>query len=73
LIVIKLADFTDNATGLIYTTGPKVKKLATKYLQVVPILLKAIERPDMPLSPKAKAHIRQQLILTYDRLAMLAA
>ena len=29
--VIKASDFTDNAVGLIHTTGPKLSKLARKY------------------------------------------
>ena len=29
--VIKVSDFTDNAVGLIHTTGPKLRRLADKY------------------------------------------
>ena len=29
--VIKASDFTDNAVGIIHTTGPRLSKLARKY------------------------------------------
>jgi hypothetical protein len=29
--VIKASDFTDNAVGIIHTTGPKLSRLAQKY------------------------------------------
>jgi hypothetical protein len=34
--VIKVSDFTDNAVGLFYTTGPKLPRLAAKYRPLVP-------------------------------------
>lgn len=73
LLVVKLSDFTDNATGLIYTSGPKVPKLAAKYLPAIPIFRGALERADMPLSPAVVQHISGQLDLTQDRLTQLAA
>jgi (p)ppGpp synthase/HD superfamily hydrolase len=73
LLVIKISDFTDNATGLIYTSGPKVKKLANKYQPVTPVLLEASNRSDFPLDEIAVIHIQQQLSLTQDRLELLAA
>ena len=71
--VIKLSDFTDNATGLIYTTGPKVQRSAIKYLPAVPILRSALDRPNFPLSRSVITHIHQQLDLTIARLTPLAS
>jgi len=36
--VIKASDFTDNAVGIIHTTGPKLPELARKYGPLVPAL-----------------------------------
>jgi hypothetical protein len=47
--VIKASDFTDNAVGIIHTTGPKLAKLAGKYGPLVPALRALILRPDTPL------------------------
>jgi (p)ppGpp synthase/HD superfamily hydrolase len=44
--VIKVSDFTDNAVGLFYTTGPKLPKLARKYRPLVPPLREFVLRPD---------------------------
>ncbi len=71
--VIKLSDFTDNATGLIYTVGPKVPKLARKYTPAVPVMRLALRSPDFPLAPHVIAHINEQLDLTEERLSLLAA
>jgi (p)ppGpp synthase/HD superfamily hydrolase len=46
--VIKASDFTDNAVGIIHTTGPKLSKLASKYGPLVPALRELIIRPDTP-------------------------
>jgi (p)ppGpp synthase/HD superfamily hydrolase len=67
-VVVKLSDFTDNATGINYSSGPKVKKWANKYLPIVPIMRHALLRKDLPLSEEVKEHIRKQLNLTAERL-----
>jgi (p)ppGpp synthase/HD superfamily hydrolase len=72
-IVVKLSDFTDNATGLIYTTGAKVAKLAKKYEPIVPVLRLGLQRADLPLQPQVVLHIHDQLNLTQERLQLLAA
>ena len=57
--VIKASDFTDNAVGLIHTTGPKLSKLAGKYRPLVPVLRELILRPDTPLDSGRQAHDRR--------------
>jgi len=59
--VIKASDFTDNAVGLIHTTGPRLEKLAGKYAPLVPALRELILRPDTPLDTDVKQHIAAQL------------
>jgi (p)ppGpp synthase/HD superfamily hydrolase len=59
--VIKASDFTDNAVGIIHTTGPKLSKLASKYGPLVPALRELIIRPDTPLEPDVKDMISGQL------------
>ena len=67
--VIKASDFTDNGVGLIHTTGPRLRKLASKYAPLVPILRDLIARSDTPLDPAAKEHILAQLDRAEDRFA----
>jgi (p)ppGpp synthase/HD superfamily hydrolase len=69
--VIKISDFTDNAVGLIYTTGPKLSKLARKYCPLVPALRDLILRPDTPLAPDVKNMIAGQLAKAEDRFAAI--
>jgi hypothetical protein len=69
--VIKASDFTDNAVGLIHTTGPKLEKLAGKYAPLVPVLRQLILRPDTPLDDDVKEHIAAQLGNAADRFAAL--
>lgn len=69
--IIKLSDFTDNATGIFYTRGPKVNRIALKYYPVVDIFKLALLRTDLPISDEVKEHIRQQLDTTTDRLALI--
>jgi len=52
--VIKASDFTDDAVGIIHTTGPKLSKLAWKYGPLVPTLRALILRPDTPLEADVK-------------------
>ena len=48
--VIKASDFTDNAVGIIHTTGPKLSRLARKYGLLVPGLSEADPVPGHPLA-----------------------
>ena len=59
--VIKLSDFTDNAVGLIHTSGPKLATLAGKYLPLIPVLREFALRADTPLRHGVKAMIAGQL------------
>src|SRR5450755_4452102 len=58
--VIKASDFTDNAVGIIHTTGPRLSKLASKYGPLVPALRALILRPDTPLDADVKDMIAAQ-------------
>jgi len=69
--VIKASDFTDNAVGLIHTTGPKLDKLASKYAPLVPVLRELILRPDTPLDADVKEHIAAQLDTAAGRFAAI--
>jgi HD domain len=69
--VIKASDFTDNAAGLIHTTGPKLEKLASKYAPLIPVLRELILRPDTPLDTDVKQHIAAQLDTTASRFAAI--
>jgi hypothetical protein len=69
--VIKASDFTDNAVGLIHTTGPKLERLAAKYEPLVPILQDLIRRADTPLAEDVKRHIVRQLTTAAQRFASL--
>ncbi len=69
--VIKVSDYTDNAVGLVHTTGPKLSKLARKYRPLVPALRELILRPDTPLAPDVKDKIARQLDNAEHRLAAI--
>lgn len=69
--VVKVADFTDNGVGLIYTTGPKAANLARKYAPLVPMLADLIARPDTPLTHHVKARILHQLHSAEERFAAI--
>jgi (p)ppGpp synthase/HD superfamily hydrolase len=69
--VIKASDFTDNAVGLIHTTGPKLEKLAGKYAPLVPVLRELILRPGTPLDPDVKTRIAAQLDSAAGRFAAI--
>ena len=69
--VIKASDFTDNAVGLIHTTGPKLSKLASKYRPLVPVLRELILREDTPLSSDVKQKIAAQLDNAEHRFAAI--
>jgi hypothetical protein len=69
--VIKASDFTDNAVGIIHTTGPKLSKLARKYGPLVPALRELILRPDTPLEADVKDMIAGQLDAAQARFAAI--
>jgi hypothetical protein len=69
--VIKASDFTDNGAGLIYYSGPRLRKLAGKYAPLVPILRELIARPDTPLTAPARQRILAQLGRAEARFAAL--
>ena len=69
--VIKGSDFTDNAVGLIHTTGPRLARLAGKYRPLAPVLRELILRPDTPLGPDVKDKIAAQLDDAEDRFAAI--
>ena len=69
--VIKASDFTDNAVGIIHTTGPKLSKLAGKYGPLVPALRALILRPDTPLGADVKDLIAGQLDAAQERFAAI--
>ena len=69
--VIKASDFTDNAVGIIHTTGPRLSKLASKYGPLVPALRELILRPDTPLDADVKDMIAAQLDAARDRFTAI--
>jgi hypothetical protein len=69
--VIKASDFTDNAVGIIHTTGPKLPELARRYGPLVPALRVLILRPDTPLEDDVKGTIAAQLDAAHARLAAI--
>jgi hypothetical protein len=69
--VIKASDFTDNAVGLIHTTGPKLQRPAGKYAPLVPVLRQLILRPDTPLESDVKDRIAGQLDSAAGRFAAI--
>ncbi|MGH3218682.1 MAG: hypothetical protein ACRDPY_08230 [Streptosporangiaceae bacterium] len=52
--MIKASDFTDNAVGIIHTTGPKLSRLARKYGPLVPALRALILRPEPRWTPTSR-------------------
>ena len=69
--VIKASDFTDNAVGIIHTTGPKLSRLASKYDPLVSRLRELILRPDTPLEGDARDMIAAQLDAARERFAAI--
>jgi HD domain len=69
--VVKASDFTDNAVGLIHTSGPRLRKLAAKYRPLIPVLRELVLRPDTPLEDEIKRHIAAQLDTAETRLAAI--
>jgi hypothetical protein len=69
--VIKASDFTDNAVGIIHTTGLKLSKLAAKYGPLAPPLRELILRPATPLEADIKDMIVCQLDAAQERFAAI--
>ena len=69
--MIKASDLTDNAVGIIHTTGPKISKLAGKYGPLVPAVRELILRPDTPLDADVKDMIAAQLDTARERFAAI--
>ena len=69
--VIKASDFTDNAVGIIHTTGPRLARLVGKYGPLVPALRELILRPDTPLENDVKDMIAGQLDAAQQRFAAI--
>ena len=69
--VIKASDFTDNAVGIIHTTGPKLSRLARKYGPLVPALRALILCPDTPLDAGVKEMIAGQLDAAQGRFTAI--
>lgn len=69
--LIKVSDFTDNGVGILYTTGPKVRRAAVKYGPLVPVLRELVDRSDTPLSDDVKAKIAGQFDLAEQRFAAI--
>jgi (p)ppGpp synthase/HD superfamily hydrolase len=69
--LIKVSDFTDNGVGILYTTGPKVRRAAIKYGPLVPVLRELVARPDTPLDDEVKTHIAEQFDRAQRRFAVI--
>lgn len=69
--LIKFSDFTDNGVGILYTTGPKVRRAAVKYGPLVPVLRELVDRPDTPLADDVKAKIAGQFDLAEQRFSAI--
>lgn len=73
-LVIKLSDFTDNATGINYAEERKKVSLANKYRPILEIFEKALlDRDDLPFRPEVLSQIYNQLQTTRSRLDTLIA
>ena len=69
--VIKVSDFTDNAVGLIHTTGPNLRRLAGKYAPLVPVLRELINCPDTPLDADVKGAVDNRTGYAGDRAQII--
>lgn len=60
--VIKLSDFLDNCSGIIYNESPPLaEKLAAKYLPLIPIMKEFALMSDTPLNSEARSYIVERL------------
>jgi (p)ppGpp synthase/HD superfamily hydrolase len=71
--IIKLSDFTDNGVGILYATGPHMRKLATKYRPLTDIYRELVTRADTPLAEHVKQHILDQLDRADERFDAILA
>jgi len=69
--VVKFSDFTDNGVGILYTTGPKVRRAAVKYGPLVPVLRGFLHLPDTPLDADVRRHVAAQFDLAESRFAAI--
>jgi hypothetical protein len=63
--------FTNNAVGIIHTTGPRMAKLAGKYGPLVPAVRELILRPETPLENDVKDMIAGQFDGALERFAAI--
>jgi hypothetical protein len=68
---LKFSDFTDNGVGILYTTGPKVRRAAVKYGPLVPLLRGLVDLPDTPLDTDVREHVHRQFDLAEKRFAAI--
>lgn len=77
VILVKLSDFTDNATGLYHNDVPgredKTRKQAMKYLPVVDVFLEELDRTELPVSAQTLEDLKEQLHKTRTRLEKIIA
>lgn len=76
-LLIKLGDFTDNASGLHHNDVPgferKIKKMASKYLPCVDVFIRELSKPGVPLSSEVIHDRITQLEATRVRLNRMIA
>lgn len=77
VILVKLSDFIDNATGLYHNDIPgredKTRKQAMKYLPVVDVFLEELDRTQLPVSEQTLEDLKAQLHVTRTRLEKIIA
>lgn len=77
VVLVKLSDFIDNATGLYHNDVPgreeKTRKQATKYLPVVDVFLEELNRTKLPVSTQTLDDLKEQLDKTRTRLEKIIA
>ncbi|GAB2633340.1 HD domain-containing protein [Nocardia goodfellowii] len=71
--VVKFSDFTDNGVGILYSTGPHMRKLASKYRPLTDVYRELVMRPDTPLAEHVKQHILDQLDRADERFEAILA
>ena len=60
--IIKLSDFLDNCSGIIYNESTSLAaKLAAKYLPLIPMMKEFALMPDTPLADEARKYIVERL------------
>lgn len=77
VLLVKLSDFIDNATGLYHNDIPgredKTRKQAMKYLPVVDVFLEELDRTKLPVSEQTVEDLKAQLLVTRTRLEKIIA